>query len=302
MSSQPPHPGPDPLPEPGRAPAEPPAVLREIVAHKREEVEAAKARVSLGELEAMVAQEEPPRNFFRAVTRSGRQTAVIAEIKRRSPSAGLIRPEYDGDGFQPERIAQAYFRNGASAISCLTDEKFFGGRLSYLHRVKAAAPLPVLRKDFLIDPYQLWESRAHGADAVLLIAECLTESQIVDMLILAQQLQLTVLLEVHDMENLLRVRPHVGFPHPAYCLLGINNRDLSTMRVDLGHTLRLVDLVDDRRVLVSESGIKTPEDLSRLSSEAVRIVLVGEHLMRQPSPGKALAELLGRKPVEDGTP
>lgn len=272
------------------------------MAAKREEVDHAKSRTPLRELEALVAQEEPPRNFFRAVTRPGRQatpqTAVIAEIKRRSPSAGPMRPEYDGDGFRPEDIAQAYFRNGASAISCLTDEKFFAGRLGYIHRVKAAVPLPVLRKDFLIDPYQLWQSRAHGADAVLLIAECLTEAQIVDMLILAQQLQLTVLLEAHSMENLLRVRPHVGFPHPAYCLLGINNRDLDTMTVDLGHTLRLVDLVDDRAVLVSESGIRTPEDLARLAEKRVRIVLVGEHLMKQPSPGHALAELLGREPVE----
>jgi indole-3-glycerol phosphate synthase len=300
VTSQPPNPPPEPAPEPTPEPGEraTPPVLREIVGVKRAEVAAAKAATPLRELEAMVAQEEPPRNFFRAVTRPDRRTAVIAEIKRRSPSAGLIRPEYDGDGFKPELIAQAYFRNGASAISCLTDEKFFGGSLAYIHRVKAAVPLPVLRKDFLIDPYQLWQSRAYGADAVLLIAECLTESQIVDMLILAQQLQLTVLLEVHSMDNLLRVRPHVGFPHPAYCLLGINNRDLSTMGVDLGHTLRLVDLVDDRRVLVSESGIKTPDDLARLAAEDVRIVLVGEHLMRQPSPGRALAELLGSEPVE----
>jgi len=300
VSSQPPNPrpDPDPSPEPGKTEPRTPAVLREIMAVKSREVAEARARVPLSELEALVAQEEPPRNFFRAVTRKSDRPAVIAEIKRRSPSAGLIRPEYDGDGFRPEDIARAYFRNGASAISCLTDENFFGGHLSFIRRVKEAVPLPVIRKDFLIDPYQLWESRANGADAVLLIAECLTESQIVDMLILAQQLQLTVLLEVHSMENLLRVRPHIGFPHPAYCLLGINNRDLTTMTVDLGHTLRLVDIVDDRSVLVSESGIKTPDDLKRLKDEGVRIVLVGEHLMRQPSPGTALAELLGTEPVD----
>ena len=300
VSSQPPNPrpDPDPSPEPGKTEPRTPAVLREIMAVKSREVAEARARVPLSELEALVAQEEPPRNFFRAVTRKSDRPAVIAEIKRRSPSAGLIRPEYDGDGFRPEDIARAYFRNGASAISCLTDENFFGGHLSFIRRVKEAVSLPVIRKDFLIDPYQLWESRASGADAVLLIAECLTESQIVDMLILAQQLQLTVLLEVHSMENLLRVRPHIGFPHPAYCLLGINNRDLTTMTVDLGHTLRLVDIVDDRSVLVSESGIKTPDDLKRLKDEGVRIVLVGEHLMRQPSPGTALAELLGTEPVD----
>ncbi|MEN0020469.1 MAG: indole-3-glycerol phosphate synthase TrpC [Planctomycetota bacterium] len=273
-----------------------PGVLGEIVTAKRVEVEDRKSVTPFSELEAAVAAADPPRNFFAAVTRDARERgrAVIAEIKRRSPSAGLIRPEYDGDGFDPAVIARAYASNGASAISCLTDEKYFGGSLSYIERVKRACSLPVLRKDFIVDPWQLWESRAAGADAVLLIAECLTESAIVDMLILAQQLQMTVLLEVHSMDNLLRVRPHVGFPHPAYGLLGINNRDLASMTVDLNHTLRLADMVEDRDVLVSESGIKTPDDLRRLTDEGVRIVLVGEHLMRQPDPGAALGSLLGR--------
>jgi len=272
-----------------------PDTLRDIIAHKRTEVEQAKALISMKELEARVAQAEPPRNFFAAVTRHdlARPTAVIAEIKRRSPSAGLIRPEYEGDDFRPEDIARRYHRAGAAAISCLTDQRFFDGRLEFIERVKDAVPLPVLRKDFIIDPWQLWESRAAGADAVLLIAECLTEREIIDMLILSQQLQMTVLLEVHSMENLLRVRPHVGFPHPTYCLLGINNRDLETMQVDLAHTTRLVDLVDDPKVLVSESGIRSPEDLSRLRDVGVQIALVGEHLMRAEDPGAALAELLG---------
>jgi len=244
----------------------------------------------------MVAQEEPPRNFFAAVTRhpSALHTSVIAEIKRQSPSAGLIRPEYAGDAFRPEEIARQYHSAGAAAISCLTDERYFGGRLGYVRRVREAVPLPVLRKDFLIDPWQLWESRAAGADAVLLMAECLTEGELLDMLILAQQLQLTVLLEVHSLENLLRVRPHIGFPHASYALLGINNRDLSTMKVDLGHTLRLVDMVDDRRILVSESGIRTPDDLVRLRQVGVRSVLVGEHLMRHERPGDALRQLLSQ--------
>jgi indole-3-glycerol phosphate synthase len=272
-----------------------PPTLDDIIARKKQDLVRAKERTPLRELEAMVAQEDPPRNFFAAVTRHSTpaHTAVIAEIKRKSPSAGLIRPEYDGDSFEPERIARRYHECGAAAISCLTDEPFFGGHLSYIRRVKAAVPIPVLRKDFIIDPWQLWESRAHGADAVLLIGECLTEGPLVDMLILAQQLQLTVLLEVHDMDTLLKVRPHVGFPHAAYALLGINNRDLSTMTVDLSHTLRLVDLVDDRRVLVSESGIRTRDDISRLAAQGVRIVLVGEHLMRHDDPGRALLQLLG---------
>ena len=242
----------------------------------------------------MVAQEEPARNFFAAVTRrrNPHHTAVIAEIKRRSPSAGLIRPEYEGEGFSPEFIARRYHEAGAAAISCLTDEEFFGGSLSFIRRIKEVVPLPVLRKDFIIDPWQLWESRAYGADAVLLIAECLAEGPMVDLLILAQRLGLTVLLEVHEMDNLLRVRPHVGFPHPSYGLLGINNRDLSSMKTDLNHTLRLADMVEDRCVLVSESGIKTPQDLKRLREVGVNIVLVGEHLMRQPDPGEALEQLL----------
>lgn len=277
---------------PDRPPDTPP-VLDEILAHTREVVEQRKSVIPFAELEAMVAQAEPPRNFFRAVTRkNSNETAVIAEVKRRSPSAGLIRPEYEGEGFAPETIARGYADAGASAISCLTDEKFFGGDLAFIQRIKESVGIPVIRKDFIIDPWQLWESRAAGADAVLLIAEALTEAMIVDMLILAQRLGMTVLLEVHSMDNLLRVRPHIGFPHPTYCLLGINNRDLTTMTTDLQHTLRLADMVEDTSVLVSESGIKTPDDLAKLREVGVSIVLVGEHLMRQDDPGAALRTLL----------
>jgi indole-3-glycerol phosphate synthase len=273
-------------------------VLGEIIENKKAEVAAGKARTSFAELEAAVAQAEPPRNFFAAVTHhpDAFHTSVIAEVKRKSPSAGLIRPEYDGPGFDPGAIARRYHANGAAAISCLTDEKFFGGHLSYIERVKDAVPLPVLRKDFIIDPWQLWESRAAGADAVLLIAECLTIAEMLDLLILSQQLQMTTLLEVHSMENLLRVRPHVGFPHPTYTLLGINNRDLSAQKTDLNHTTRLLDLVDDPSILVSESGIKTAQDVAWLRHHHVRIVLVGESLMRQEDPGAALAHLLTRPP------
>ncbi len=274
-------------------------ILADIIAHKRTELAQAKSRTTFTDLEAAVAQAEPPRNFFAAVTHhpDAFHTAVIAEIKRRSPSAGLIRPEYEVDGekgFDPAAIARRYHINGAAAISCLTDKHFFGGDLSFIERVKEAVPLPVLRKDFLVDPWQLWESRAHGADAVLLIAECLTISELLDMLILSQQLGMTTLLETHSMDNLLRVRPHVGFPHPAYHLLGINNRDLATQTVDLNHTLRLMDLVEDPSILVSESGIKTANDLANLRHQGVRIVLVGEHLMRADDPGHALAKLLNR--------
>lgn len=276
-----------------------PPVLRDIIAHKQREVAERKALHGLEAVREAALASEQPRNFFDAVTHREfvADIAVIAEIKRMSPSAGLIRPEYAGDGFDPEDIAKRYERAGARAISCLTDERFFGGHLSFIKRVKQAVQLPVLRKDFVIDPWQLYESRAAGADAVLLIAECLGEGEIIDMMILAHELRLTVLLEVHSMENLLRVRPYVGFPHPSYTLLGINNRDLSSMHVDLNHTLRLVDLVDDRTILVSESGIRTRGDLDRLHASGVKIVLVGEHLMRQPDPGAALDTLLfGARP------
>lgn len=262
-------------------------ILDEIIAHKREEVDAARAAEPQERLEARAAQTPRPRNFFRAVTRKHRRINVIAEIKRASPSAGLIRADFD-----PVALARAYHEAGAAAISCLTDERFFQGSLDFLARIKQAVPLPVLRKDFIIDRYQLYQARAAGADAVLLIAECLNESQLVDLLILATQLQLTVLLEVHDVDSLLKVRPHIGFPHRRYCLLGINNRDLRTMTTDLAHTLRLIEMVEDPSILVSESGIRTCDDIRRLQAAGVRAVLVGEHLMKQPDVGQALRELL----------
>jgi indole-3-glycerol phosphate synthase len=288
-------------------------MLLAIIEHKRKELAARKEKTSFAELEALVAQAEAPRNFFASVTQhpDAFHTSVIAEIKRKSPSAGWIRPEYQqlaegvlrvehhdpivGEGgFDPAIIAKQYHANGAAAISCLTDHEFFAGHLGFIERIKEAVPLPVLRKDFIIDPWQLWESRAAGADAVLLIAECLTISELLDLLILAQRLGLTTLVEVHSVDSLLRIRPHVAFPHPSYFLLGINNRDLDRQKVDVNHTLRLLDMVDDPSTLVSESGITNNKDLAWLRHHGVRSVLVGEHLMRSPNPGKALAELLGR--------
>lgn len=265
-----------------------------MVESKKREVEAAKIQIPFAELEAMVAQEEPPRNFFAAVTRHATKShmAVIAEIKRKSPSAGYFRPAYAGDAFEPEGVAQQYHKGGAAAISCVTDAAHFDGRLEFIRRVKAVMPLPVMRKDILIDPWQVWESRAHGADAILLIAECLPEGTMIDMLILAHRLGMTTLLEVHNLENLLRVRQHAGFPHPGYGMLGINNRDLATMRVDVGHTLRLLEHVPDPSILVSEGGVTTHADLQRLRKDGVRIALVGEHLMRHEDPGAALKHIL----------
>ncbi|MCC6910257.1 MAG: indole-3-glycerol phosphate synthase TrpC [Phycisphaerales bacterium] len=273
-----------------------PNALSQIVERKRLEVERGRAAVSLESIRARATEAEPPRNFFQAVTadRPPRTVSVIAEIKRKSPSAGWLREEYRSDDFDPAPIAKAYHRAGAAAISCLTDAEGFGGDLDYIRRIRNRVPLPVLRKDFIIDAWQIYESRAASADAVLLIADILTEGQFVDLLILATELKMTSIVEVHDVESLLRVRHHIGFPHPGYTLLGINNRDLRTMTTDLGHTLRLLDMVEDKRILISESGIRTHDDVERLRKAGVGIVLVGEQLMKQEDPGAALEELLGQ--------
>ncbi len=270
-----------------------PATLREIVEHKRVEVAAARSAVPLSELAGMIRDAEPARDFVGSITARAATgaTAVIAEIKRRSPSAGLIRPEYE-DGFDPTGIAQGYSSGGASAISCLTDEKFFGGDLAFLQRIKDATALPVLRKDFLIDPYQVHQARAHGADAVLLIAECLPGDQLAKLFALTGDLGLGALVETHDPENMDRVLEVVAGGGNSRYLIGINNRNLRTMTTDLAHTTDLARKMSDRSLLVSESGIRTHADLETLSAQGVRIVLVGEHLMRHPSPGKALEELL----------
>lgn len=264
-------------------------ILQQIVEHKRVEVEQAQQRRPLAEVKAAAAQAVPPRNFFAAVTRPARELRVIAEVKRASPSAGVIREDFD-----PVAIARTYADNGAAAISCLTDEKYFQGSLDYIARIKAAVDLPVLRKDFIIDPYQVYEARAAGADAILLIAECLTEPGLIDLLILATELKLTTLVEVHDLESLIQVKNHIGFPHPTYTLLGINNRNLRTMTTDLQHTLDMLPHVSNREVVVSESGIRDYEDIERLEKAGVYRVLVGEHLMRQDNIGAALRTLMGK--------
>ena len=262
-------------------------ILAQIVADKRLEVAAAQTRVPVDELRRRIADTEAPRNFYKAVTRPEGELRVIAKIKRRSPSAGVIREDFD-----PVRIAKTYCEHGAAAISCLTDVKYFGGSLEYIAAIKRAMPLPVLRKDFIIDTYQVWEARAAGADAVLLIAECLTEPLMIDLLILATELKLTTLIEVHDLESLVQVRSHIGFPHPTYQLLGINNRNLRTMETNVQHTLDLLSEVPDRKVLVSESGIRTHDDVQRLREAGIHRILVGEHLMRQRDIGAALTALM----------
>ena len=255
-----------------------PNILDTIVADKREEVRQRQARVSLEQLKERVAEKPKCRNFYKAVTKRNRRGInVIAEVKKASPSVGLIREDFD-----PVEIARIYERCGADAISVLTDEKYFQGRLEYIDSIKEAVAVPVLRKDFIIDAWQVYESRAAGADAILLIAEALTPGNLMDLMIVAGELGLTVLLEVHEADSLLAVRSLIGFPKGGYSILGVNNRDLTTMQVDLGTTVRLAGLLEEQGELVSESGIKTRQDVQRLRAIGVRAVLIGQTLCENP--------------------
>jgi indole-3-glycerol phosphate synthase len=265
------------------------SILDNIISDKREEVEQRRSRTSLDQLRERAVEMPRCRNFYKAVAKHHpRGINVIAEVKKASPSAGVIREDFD-----PVAIAATYERCGADAISVLTDEKYFQGRLEYVEQVKRAVSLPVLRKDFIIDVWQVYESRVAGADAILLIAEALQPGNLMDLMIAAGELGLTVLLEVHQADSLLAVRSLIGFPKKGYSVLGINNRDLTTMRVDLNTTLRLADLLDDTSELVSESGIRTRDDVRKLRSAGVRAVLIGQTLCGHPNIEEKFAELFG---------
>lgn len=264
-------------------------ILHDILETKRKEVEQLRQRTTLDQLKQQAALAPRARNFFQAVTAPpSRLLNLIAEVKKASPSVGLIREDFD-----PVSIARQYAQAGASAISVLTDEKYFQGSLDYLVAIRQAVDTPLLRKDFIIDPWQVYQSRAAGADAILLIAAALPPGQLMDLLILATELRMTTLVEVHDADELLQVRSLIGFPHGAYSLLGINNRDLNTFRVDINTTARLADLAGADVPVVSESGIKTRQDVKKLVSIGAKAVLVGETLMRSPDIGQAITELLG---------
>ncbi len=265
-------------------------VLDRIIADKRIEVEARKASRSLDELKALINAMPKCRNFYKAVTKANRRGLnVIAEIKKASPSAGVIREDFD-----PVSIGRIYEKCGADAISVLTDEKYFQGKLEYVNQVKEAVSLPVLRKDFIIDPWQVYESRAAGADAILLIADVLKPAELSDLMILACELTLTVLLEVHQADVLMQVRSLIGFPAKGYSVLGINNRDLSTMEVDFNTALRLSDLVEDKKEMVAESGIKTREHVEKLKKVGIGAVLIGQTLCESGDIEGKFTELFGR--------
>jgi len=251
-------------------------ILDTIVARKHEEVAALKRR-GLPEMEKPV---DPPRGFLRALTDIP-GVAIIAEAKKASPSKGVIQPDFD-----PVRIARAYNEGGAHCLSVLTDVDFFQGSLDYIPLVRAAVPLPVLRKDFVIDPLQIHEARAVGADAVLLIAAILTTSQLQEFRLLAESLGLDVLVEVHDereLESALTAESR---------LIGINNRNLNDFSVSLETTFRLLREIPQGIPVVSESGIATTADMKRLREGGVKAALIGESLMRAGKQGQLLREFL----------
>ena len=258
-----------------------PDILAEILDHKRQELARSMTVVPLGDLRRRAAAAPPTRDLAGALRREpGGPVRIIGEVKRRSPSAGLIRADFD-----PVRLAGELAAGGADAVSVLTDEKYFGGRLSFLSDVRDAVGIPVLRKDFLIDAYQVHEARAWGADAFLLIADALDASLLADLVALGRELQMEALVESHDEAALERALAS------GATLIGVNNRDLRTFAVDLETTVRLAACVAGDRVLVAESGVATAADVSLLLAAGAQAVLVGESLMRADGIATAIGRL-----------
>jgi indole-3-glycerol phosphate synthase len=257
------------------------SILNNILATKAAALQRAKEIVPGSELERMVSGAPAPRDFRGALTKTD-QISIIAEIKKASPSAGMIRADFD-----PVDIAAIYEQHGASAISVLTEESYFQGSTAYLKAIRRDCGVPLLRKDFIFDPYQLVEARANGADAVLLIAEVLEQPTLVNLVTEAQGLGMQALVEIHDDVNLERVLDC------GSQLIGINNRNLRTFETRLTHTLELMPRIPDHYCVVSESGISCRQDLLKLKAAGVRAVLVGETLMRADDIGAKLDELLG---------
>ncbi|WFC42566.1 indole-3-glycerol phosphate synthase TrpC [Pseudoxanthomonas sp. SE1] len=257
-------------------------ILTTILARKADEIAERSARVSLADLRARIADAPPTRGFADALNAMIAQgdPAVIAEVKKASPSKGVIRPD-----FRPADIAVSYEFGGAACLSVLTDVDFFQGADDYLKQAREACTLPVLRKDFTVDPYQVYEARVLGADCILLIVAALDDGQLVDLSGLAMQLGMDVLVEVHDIDELERA---LQVPVP---LVGINNRNLRTFEVSLQTTLAMKDAVPKDRLLVTESGILVPDDVATMRAAGVNAFLVGETFMRAEEPGEALRQL-----------
>jgi indole-3-glycerol phosphate synthase len=257
-------------------------ILNEIVAYKKEELAEAKRSASLSDIKAKARDAQATRGFAKALAAGG-AIQLIAEVKKASPSKGVIREDFD-----PVAIASIYEESGAACLSVLTEKKFFQGSLAYLGQIRKAVSLPLLRKDFIIDEYQIFETRAAGADAILLISACLEQQQMQDYLGVANQLGLDVLVESHTYKELDKAL------RTGATLVGINNRDLTTFKVSLQTTLDLLKDIPDDRMVVSESGIATHEDVVQLQQAGVDAILVGESLMREKDIGNKVKELLGK--------
>ncbi|MEO4048828.1 indole-3-glycerol phosphate synthase TrpC [Pseudomonas sp. CAU 1711] len=274
-----------------------PTVLEKIIARKFEEVTERLARVSLAELEAQARGADAPRGFARAMQQrvASKQAAVIAEIKKASPSKGVLR-----EHFVPAEIARSYEAGGAACLSVLTDIDFFQGADEYLQQARAACALPVIRKDFMVDPYQIIEARALGADCVLLIVSALDDARMVELASVAREQGLDVLVEVHDGEELERALKHLDTP-----LVGINNRNLHTFEVSLETTLDLLPRIPRDRLVVTESGILSRADVELMEISEVYAFLVGEAFMRADEPGAELKRLFfpdGKRVVQGADP
>ena len=261
---------------------QPPDILKKIVARKREEIAGRSAAVPIDELRGALADADMPRGFASAIQAriDAGMSGVIAEIKKASPSKGVLRED-----FRPAGIARSYAASGAACLSVLTDVDFFLGSDAFLQEARAACDLPVIRKDFIIDPYQVYEARAIGADCILLIVSCLEQAQMLELNDLAHELGMDVLIEVHDGDELEQALA------ASNRLVGINNRNLRTFEVSLETTLGLLDRIPGDRIVVTESGIRTPEDVRMMREHGVNAFLVGEAFMRSADPGAKLAEL-----------
>lgn len=259
-----------------------PDILLKITRRKRQEIADRLSLRSIAELETLLPQASEPRGFADAIAHKlvAGKAGVIAEIKKASPSKGVLRED-----FQPAQIAQSYAKGGAACLSVLTDIDFFQGSDMYLQQARDACTLPVIRKDFIIDPYQVYEARVIGADCILLIAACLDDQQLKDLNDLAHQLGMDVLIEVHDAEELQRAL------QVENRLIGINNRNLRSFEVSLDATLELLPRIPADRIVVTESGILTSEDVALMRSHQVNAFLVGEAFMRADDPGVKLAQL-----------